>query len=338
MNSTFLNKQPLNIFKNKEEHPFHLVNSSLWPMALAFSLYNLFISLIGYFNYFTMASITFDFVLWKLTFYSPIFYLLILLFFLVRWFLDIIREATFEGYHTLSVQTGIYFGMILFIVSEIMFFFSFFWAFFHISLSPNLYLGLIWPPKFLNILDPFSLPLWNTIILLSSGVTVTYAHRGIIAGSRYISLDGLYWTVLYGFLFSLIQGYEYCFSDYSMNDGVFGSLFFLLTGFHGIHVIARTSCTPQGTWCVRQSSSCESASCLDRFVPAEARETRGCGYYCRAWIDRWLVFRSTENARDEGWQGTRRGYARILWLWDPPGGGTGLQPCAWKKKEGHFRW
>jgi heme/copper-type cytochrome/quinol oxidase subunit 3 len=100
-----------------------------------------------------------------------------------------------------------------------------------------MYLGLIWPPEFINTLDPFSLPLWNTIILLASGVTVTYSHRGILAGSRYTSLDGLYWTVTYGFLFSFIQGYEYCYSNYSINDGVFGSLFFLLTGFHGLHVL-----------------------------------------------------------------------------------------------------
>lgn len=227
----------LKLTKNIEEHPFHLVNSSLWPMTIALSLYNLFISLIGYFNYFQMSSITINLFFYKVTLYSPILYLGIVLFFLTKWFIDIIREATFEGYHTSAVQTGIYFGMVLFILSEIMFFFSFFWAFFHISLSPNMYIGLIWPPEGINLLDPFSLPLWNTIILLSSGVTVTYAHRGIIAGSRYISLDGLYWTVLYGFLFTMIQGYEYCYSSYSMNDGVFGSLFFLLTGFHGIHVI-----------------------------------------------------------------------------------------------------
>jgi len=233
-------KTELNFYKNVEEHPFHLVNSSLWPISIALSLYNLFIILIGYFNYFYVASLTLDLINWKITLYSPFFYLIILLFFLSKWLIDIIRESTFEGYHTKTVQTGIYLGMILFIISEIMFFFSFFWAYFHISLSPNIYLGLVWPPHFLNILDPYSLPLWNTIILLSSGVTVTYAHRGILAGSRYSSLDGLYWTVLYGVFFTFIQGYEYCFSNYSINDGVFGSLFFLLTGFHGIHVIIGT--------------------------------------------------------------------------------------------------
>lgn len=226
--------------RNVQEHPFHLVNPSLWPLTMALSLYNLFIILIAYFNNFFLPSLSFNFGFWTLELYSPIFYLMVWLFFLSRWLTDIIREATFEGYHTLYVQFGIYLGMVLFILSEIMFFFSFFWAFFHVSLSPNFYLGLIWPPEYLNILDPYSLPLWNTIILLSSGITVTYAHRGILAGSRYASLDGLYWTVLYGVFFTLIQGYEYCYSDYSINDGVFGSIFFLLTGFHGIHVLIGT--------------------------------------------------------------------------------------------------
>lgn len=232
--------QTLVATKNIHQHPFHLVNSSLWPLSISLSLFNLFLILIAYFNLFSVASITLDLVSSTWTIYSPIFYLIILAFFLTRWLTDIIREATYEGFHTLSVQSGIYFGMILFILSEIMFFFSFFWAFFHSSLSPNIYIGLIWPPEYINLLDPYSLPLWNTIILLSSGVTVTYAHKGILAGSRYTSLDGLYWTVVYGILFSLIQGYEYCFSDYSINDGIFGSLFFLLTGFHGIHVIIGT--------------------------------------------------------------------------------------------------
>jgi cytochrome c oxidase subunit 3 len=89
------------------------------------------------------------------------------------------------------VQQGIYFGVILFITSEIMFFFSFFWSFFHISLSPNIFIGLIWPPEYINLLDCYSLPLLNTIILLASGVTVTYAHKACIAGSRLLTLDGL---------------------------------------------------------------------------------------------------------------------------------------------------
>jgi len=231
-----------NVFyiNNKNKHPFHLVNSSIWPLSVACSLYNFLIILVGYFETYNMSSLTLDFSTWKITFYAPMFYLAIVIFFLYRWFLDIIREATYEGNHTLYVQKGIYFGVLLFITSEIMFFFSFFWSFFHVSLSPNIFIGLIWPPEYLNLLDCYSLPLLNTIILLASGVTVTYAHKACIAGSRMLTLDGLYWTVLYGLLFTLIQGYEYCFTEYSIDDGIFGSVFFLLTGFHGFHVIIGT--------------------------------------------------------------------------------------------------
>jgi len=226
--------------KNLNEHPFHLVAPSFWPLMAAFSLYNFLLVIIGYLNSFSLFSITLDFVTWQCKIYSPILYFSLFVFVLYRWFSDIIREATYEGYHTSYVQTGIYYGIILFIVSEILFFFSFFWAFFHMSLSPNFFIGMFWPPEYINILDYTSLPLWNTIILLSSGVTVTYAHKACIAGARIIALDGLFWTIIYGSIFTLIQGYEYCYSNYSINDGVYGSIFFLLTGFHGLHVIIGT--------------------------------------------------------------------------------------------------
>lgn len=121
-----------------------------------------------------------------------------------------------------------------------MFFFSFFWTFFHISMSPNFNLDLNWPPSNVLVLDSYSLPLWNTIILLSSGLTVTYAHKACLLNARLNCIDGLLWTILYGLLFSTIQGYEYCYCNYSINDGIFGSTFFLLTGFHGLHVIIGT--------------------------------------------------------------------------------------------------
>jgi len=109
--------------KNIHKHPFHLVNSSLWPFSLALSLFNFFLILIAYFNNFFVVSIVFNFISSAWVIYSPVLYFLVLLFFLSRWVLDIIRESTFEGFHTVTVQLGIYFGMLLFVLSEIMFFF-----------------------------------------------------------------------------------------------------------------------------------------------------------------------------------------------------------------------
>ena len=211
--------------KEAEQHPFHMVDISPWPIMTSFSLLGLVFSFVSYFHYFQNGA------------YHFIISFLILCFYLFRWFSDIIIESTFEGHHTSKVKEGIQLGMILFIMSEIMFFFSFFWAFFHCSLSPSLIIGCYWPPKYIISLDTWGLPLWNTIILLSSGVTITCAHRGILAGERLTTINGLVATIFYGIIFTFVQGYEYNSAPFSINDGIFGSLFFLLTGFHGFHVL-----------------------------------------------------------------------------------------------------
>ena len=218
------NLKNYNIQKN-EQHPFHMVDSSPWPLMTSFSLLGLALSFVSYFHYFQNGSFHF------------IVSFCILCFYLFRWFSDIIIEATFEGHHTFKVQEGIRLGMCLFIASELMFFFSFFWAFFHCSLSPSIGIGCIWPPIGINTLDPWGLPLWNTVILLSSGITITWCHRGILAGQRLITTNGLIATIIYGTIFTFIQAYEYNLAPFSINDGIFGSLFFMLTGFHGIHVL-----------------------------------------------------------------------------------------------------
>lgn len=211
-----------NIVKH-EQHPFHMVDNSPWPLMTAFSLLGLALSFLSFFNYFQHGSTHF------------IFSFIIVLFYLFRWFSDIIVESTFEGYHTFKVQEGVRLGMALFIASEVMFFFSFFWGFFHCSLSPSITIGSIWPPLGILTLDPWSLPLLNTIILLSSGITITSCHRSILAGERMTTINSLVATILYGIIFTFVQGYEYNVAPFSINDGIFGSLFFLLTGFHGFH-------------------------------------------------------------------------------------------------------
>lgn len=156
------------------------------------------------------------------------------------WFANIIRESSLEGSHTLKVQHGLKLGMVLFITSEVFFFFSFFWAFFHSSLNPITAIGNVWPLKGIELLDPRSVPLLNTIILLSSGVLLTYGHRAVLSGDKDAAIHGLKGTVLLGVIFTLLQVCEYVDAPFSINDGVYGSLFFLCTGFHGFHVLLGT--------------------------------------------------------------------------------------------------
>merc|ERR1712174_23377 len=118
------------------------------------------------------------------------------------WWRDIIREATLEEQHTFSVQRSLRLGMLLFIVSEIMFFFAFFWAFFHSSLSPTYNIGAIWPPEAIEIISSSCIPLTNTFFLLSSGITVTWAHHAIISRAKKHAIIALLWTLILAILFT----------------------------------------------------------------------------------------------------------------------------------------
>jgi cytochrome c oxidase subunit 3 len=220
-----MKKKSLNFYLSKhEQQPFHLVDVSPWPIMLSIALFSFFLSFLLYFNYFKNG----------LFYFLASFFLVC--FYLSQWFLDIIVEATFEGHHTLKVQQGIKLGMCLFIVSEIMFFFSFFWSFFHSTFIMSVFIGDIWPPVDVFSLDPWAFPSLNTIILLSSGITITWSHRSILSLQRHSTINGLIITIFYGILFTFIQYYEYTIAPFCINDSIFGSLFFMLTGFHGIHV------------------------------------------------------------------------------------------------------
>jgi heme/copper-type cytochrome/quinol oxidase subunit 3 len=131
-------------------------------------------------------------------------------------------------------------GMLLFILSEVMFFFAFFWAFFHASINPSPFIGGVWPPAFLSVLDPWKVPLLNTLLLLSSGATVTWAHHSIVFGSKTNAFLALVSTVFLASIFTLLQVFEYITSFFSISDSVYGSTFFMATGFHGFHVFVGT--------------------------------------------------------------------------------------------------
>lgn len=210
-------------------HPFHLVTPSPWPLLASLGAFLLTLGGVMYMHSYRWGGYVLSF---------GVFYLL---FIAILWWRDVIREATFEGMHTKEVQRGLRLGMILFIASEVMFFFAFFWAYFHSSLSPAIEIGSIWPPYGIEVFDPWGVPLLNTFILLLSGVTITYAHHAIIAGSKLYAKDGLVFTIGLALLFTAFQVYEYIEAPFNISDGIYGSTFFMSTGFHGFHVIIGTT-------------------------------------------------------------------------------------------------
>lgn len=214
--------------KNTQKHPYHLVDPSPWPFIISFGLFFLTFGISMYFHGYIGS------VILTLT------GLLLVILTMYTWFRDIIREALYEGQHTKQVQFGLRNGMLLFIFSELLFFVSFFWAFFHSALAPTPEIGSLWPPLGIETVNAWGIPLLNTIILLSSGATITWAHHAIVFGDRKNAIISLIVTILLAFFFTLIQAYEYIESSFSISDSVYGATFFLITGFHGIHVIVGT--------------------------------------------------------------------------------------------------
>jgi len=159
---------------------------------------------------------------------------------MLLWWRDVVREGTLEGHHTGIVQLGLRYGMILFIVSEVMFFFAFFWAFFAASLAPTIEIGNIWPPKGIDVFSALEVPLLNTLLLLLSGSTITYSHHAITAGKKQDAIWGLVLTITLAAVFTALQAFEYVSANFCIGDGIYGSTFYLATGFHGFHVFIGT--------------------------------------------------------------------------------------------------
>ncbi|MFT6579805.1 MAG: cytochrome c oxidase subunit 3 [Alphaproteobacteria bacterium] len=228
----------------EQAHDYHLVDPSPWPIVgtiaagmLAFGMV-LFLhpDMLGEGLEPTLTA----FGVWTT---APGLLLLFYVFF--GWWRQVIREGEFEGYHKPVVQLGLRYGMALFICSEVMFFAAFFWAFFEASLYPKEMPyevpGGMWPPEGIETFDAFGLPLMNTVILLLSGVTVTWAHHALREGNRKGLLQGLAVTVILGVLFTSLQAYEYGHAAFTFSGGIYGSTFFMATGFHGFHVIVGTT-------------------------------------------------------------------------------------------------
>lgn len=216
------------IKKFYQKHPFHLVDPSPWPFLASLASFSCAISAVLYFHLFFFGKI---FLTLSFVFLFSIMFV---------WWRDVSRESNFEGHHTGMVQQGLRFGILLFIVSEIFFFIAFFWAFFHSSISPSIEIGSVWPPKGIYVLSPWQIPFLNTLILLLSGCTVTWCHHALISNyTQQVSIS-LVLTIILAIIFTLLQGYEYWMADFRLSDGIYGSTFYLATGFHGFHVFVGT--------------------------------------------------------------------------------------------------
>ena len=217
-----------------KNHDYHLVDPSPWPAIGAVAA---FITAVG------GVMFMHDSGPWVL-----ILGLVAVMYTMAAWWRDIIREAEVEGHHTQVVQLHLRYGMILFIASEVMFFVAWFWAFFDISLFPGEAIqesrtaltGGVWPPADIATFDPWHLPLLNTLILLTSGTTVTWAHHALVHDDRKGLVWGLVCTVALGALFTMVQAYEYSHAAFGFSGHIYGSTFFMATGFHGFHVLVGT--------------------------------------------------------------------------------------------------
>jgi len=219
----------LNIAKlNYQFFPSHLVNRSIWPLMVSSSLFALAVGTVQYFHGYSTG-----FLLFKAA-------TLLTIMGAAYWWKDVIIEASFEGNHTKRVKMGIAQGFNLFILSEVMAFLSVFWAYLHSSLSPAIEIGSSWPPVGITPLNAFAIPFINTLILLSSGGYITYAHHALIANNRKGAITGLFITIVLALVFTFLQYIEYTQASFTFADSVFGSAFFATTGLHGAHVLIGT--------------------------------------------------------------------------------------------------
>jgi len=200
----------------KYYHPFRIVRPSPWPLLMSISISGLLLGLV---------SVLHNYKLGNSLFFISIFMITIVL---ISWFKDIISESCFLGYRTSLVQMGIKLSFYLFVVSEIFVFFSVFWSFFYASLSPNVEIGCVFPSIGIIAFNPWSVPLLNTLILLSSGVSLTWSRRAIVQGSRSDTLKGLFLTILLGVIFTIFQFIEYKEATFTISDSIYGCTFFLV--------------------------------------------------------------------------------------------------------------
>lgn len=251
-------------------HDYHLVDPSPWPLLGAISGFVLAFGAVWYMHPDMFGESFAGLGPWKVL---PGF--LMVLYTMYVWWRDVIREAH-AGHHKPVVQLGLRYGMALFIASEVMFFAAFFWAYFDAALffdEVGQYLrveatGAVWPPEGIITFEAFDLPFMNTLILLLSGCTVTWAHHALREGHRDQVIQGLGLTVALGAIFTALQAYEYSHAAFGFTDGIYASTFYMATGFHGFHVIVGTIFL---------------AVCLIRTIKGDFTPSQHFGFEAAAW-------------------------------------------------------
>jgi cytochrome c oxidase subunit III len=217
-----------------KHHDYHLVDPSPWPAVGATAAFLMAVGAIGWMHH-SFSAAPYLFGAGAIG----------VLYTMLSWWRDVINEAEHGGFHTRVVQISHRYGMILFIASEVMFFVAWFWAYFNVALFPTDIhqveradlIGGVWPPKGIETFNPWHLPLLNTLILLTSGTTVTWAHHALLHGDRKSLKLGLILTIALGISFTCIQAFEYSHAEFHYAGNIYGATFFIATGFHGFHVI-----------------------------------------------------------------------------------------------------
>ena len=269
------------------KHDFHMVEPSPWPVVGSLGAFIMMVGAVFWLNksyagFGVMAGVPWIFAIG----------LALVLYTMAGWWKDVVNESVVEGQHTPVVKLGLRYGMLLFIASEVMFFVAWFWAYFNFSLFPQDASLSGWPPNGIVTLDPWHFPLLNTVILLTSGTTVTWAHHAIQTGDRKGAIQGLALTVILGISFTCIQAYEYAHAPFTFGlngavlqpftdpahatltaaqgnlGAIYGSTFFMATGFHGFHVIVGTVFL---------------TVCLVRAILGHFTPTRHFGFEAAAW-------------------------------------------------------
>ncbi len=224
------------------KHDYHLVDPSPWPFVGSVGAFLLAVGAVGLMKGLVPADSALAPFLAEGNWGLFLIGLGIVALTMIGWWGDVIKESR-AGDHTPVVDIGLRYGMIMFIASEVMFFVAWFWAFFEGAIFHDVRLldgWESWPPPGVETFDPWHLPLMNTLILLLSGTTVTWAHHALQHGDRKGAKLGLLITVILGLCFTSLQVYEYQHAHFEFSGNLYGATFFMATGFHGAHVVIGT--------------------------------------------------------------------------------------------------